>query len=277
MKKNLLGLILVAALGLVGCTREVPPASVGIRFNATSGISERLVKPQVLWVGPRDQLIVYPTSIHNATYTRNANEGERTGDDSIPASTVEGSILPVDITVSYHVDPANVVKAFNNFGSADLGTIQRDFIRWVTIYGVNVVSGSRSIFELTSKDRAAFGGQVKAIISPILGDWGITVDDCFIGEVYPNDQVKKKVEERLAERNSLELAKVTLDRAKIESETTITNAKKDAELNRLLAQQGEKVLQLKRLELQRAAIAKWNGKPPVIGGASVPFTDIEIK
>lgn len=121
------GLLVLAVLSLVGCTRQVPPASVGIKFNASSGISEKLVKPQVLWVGIRDQLIVYPTSIRNATYTRNTNEGERQGDDSIAASTSEGSILPVDLTVSYHVEPHNVVRAFENFGSEDLQQIQRDY------------------------------------------------------------------------------------------------------------------------------------------------------
>jgi regulator of protease activity HflC (stomatin/prohibitin superfamily) len=270
-------LVVASALSLGGCTHEVPPASVGIRFNASSGISEKLLKPQVLWLGPRDRLIVYPTSIRNATYTRNANEGERMGDDSIQASTAEGSTLPVDITISYHVDPDNVVKAFENFGTADLHQIQTDYIRWATIYSVNVVSGRHSIFDLTSKDRAGFGPEVKAELAPILGSWGITVDDVYLGEVYPNEEVRSKVNERINMKNGLELAKVSLQRAQIDSQTILTNAKKDASLNALLAEQGEKSLELKKLELQRQAIAKWDGKPPIIGGSSIPFTDIDIK
>lgn len=271
------GLALATLAGTFGCTRQVPPASVGIKFNASSGISERLVKPQVIWVGIRDQLIVYPTSIRNATYTRAANEGERAGDDSIPASTVEGSTLPVDVTVAYHVDPADVTKAFRNFGTADLGDVQARYLRWATIYAVNVVSGSRSIFDLTSRDRAAFGKQVRDELKPMLGEWGIAVDDVYIGEVYPSQAVKEKVDERIAMRNQLELAKVNLQRARIDAETTLTNARKDAKLNELLAQQGEKSLQLKRLELMKMAIEKWNGKAPVIGGGTIPFTDLNVK
>jgi regulator of protease activity HflC (stomatin/prohibitin superfamily) len=270
------GFLVVGALLLAGCTREVPPASVGIKFNATSGLSERLVKPQVVWVSPTERLVVYPTSIKNATYTRATNEGERTGDDSIPASTVEGSILPIDLTVSYHVEPADVLKAFQNFGTEDLAEIQTNYIRWVAIYGVNVVSGTRSIFDLTSKDRAGLGKQIRAIIQPILGDWGITVDDVYVGEVYPNQQVKTKVDERIAMKNSFELAKVGLQRATIDAQTTLTNAKKDAALNRLLALQGDKVLELKRLELQRAAIEKWDGKSPMIGDGTIPFSGLKM-
>ena len=76
--------------------------------------------------------------------------------------------------------------------------------------------------------------------------------------------------------NALELAKVSLQRARIDAETTMTNAKKQAELNHLLAQQGEKVLELKKLELLKKAVEKWNGKVPVVGGNTIPFTNISI-
>lgn len=268
--------IILAAVCLAGCA-QVPPASVGIRFNANSGIGEKLVKPQVLWMSPLDRLIIYPTSIRNATYTKRHNEGERRGDDSISASTFEGSNLPVDVTVSYHVDPANVVRSFENFGTEDLTEIQRQFIRWTTIYAVNVVSGQKSIFDLTSRDRASFGKDVQKVLGPIMANWGFTVDDVFIGEVYPNDEVRTKVEERIAMKNGLELAKVGLQRARIDADTTITNAKKQAELNHLLSLQGEKSIELKRLELKKLAIERWNGRSPVVGSGSIPFTDIELK
>ncbi|RYG63033.1 hypothetical protein EON77_21460, partial [bacterium] len=134
--------------------------------------------------------------------------------------------------------------------------------------------GQRSIFDLTSRDRAAFSGQIKRIVGPMLASWGITVDDVYVGEVYPNDQVKAKVEERIAMRNGLELAKVGLQRARIDAETTLTNARKEAELNALLAKQGEKTLELRRLELLRKAIEKWDGQTPIVGGNTIPFTDM---
>lgn len=269
--------LLLLLLALSGCTREVPPASVGIKFNAGTGVSEKLVKPQVVWVGRWDRLIVYPTSIRNASYVRNANEGERHGDDSIPASTSEGAILPCDVTVAYHVQTENVLKAFQNFGSEDLKEIQEKFIRWVATYGVNVVSGKRSIFDLTSTDRAHFGKEVKDVVAPMLDQWGITVDDVFIGEVHPHDEIKSKIQERIQVRNELELAKMALQRGKIEAQTILTNAQREAEQNRLLAGQGTNVLELKRLELQRLAIEKWDGRPPKIGDGRIPFTSLNLR
>ena len=64
-------------------------------------------------------------------------------DDSLRCSTVEGAILPVDVTVAYHVQAADVLTAFQNFGSDDITIVQKAYMRWVTTYGLNAVSGQR--------------------------------------------------------------------------------------------------------------------------------------
>lgn len=272
------GLLLVALPLLAGCGREIPPAQVGIKFSAMSGISEQILKPQVVWVLPRQRLILYPTNIRNATYTRGGHgAAERSGgNDSISASTIEGAILPTDVTVSYHVDPANVLKVYQNFGTNDIQQIQIDFIRPTTNWAVNCVSGQKSVFELTSKERAQFGQRVKAILTPKLGGWGITVDDVFTGEVYPPDAVKQKVNDRISVRTELDTAQVTLKRARVEAETVQTKAKEEAEVNRLLSAAGDKVISLRKIEVRRKAIDKWDGVAPLTGDGHIPFTNISL-
>jgi len=273
---TLILLVSLAAFLLTGCSREIPPAQVGIKFSADSGIHEEILKPQVVWVGWRERLILYPTNIRNATYTRAAGEGEKAGDDAVNCSTNEGAILPVDVTVSYHVDPANVVKVYESFGTNDIDTIQTDFIRPTANWAMNTVAGTRSVFELTSKERALFGTRVKALIEPRLAEWGITVDDVFIGEVYPPEQVKQKVDERIGVRAELDAATVALKRAKVEAETIKTKAREQAEVNRFLAESGAKATALKRIELRRKAIQKWDGIAPLTGNGKIPFTNLTL-
>ena len=269
-------LFFTAAVALTGCAKEIPPAQVGIKFSATDGLSEQILKPQVVWVMPRQRLVLYPTNIRNATYTRRADEGEKAGDDSIRCSTSEGAILPVDITVAYHVEASNVLKVYESFGTNDISTIQSEFIRPVTNWAVNVISGSRSVFELTSKERTQFGTRIRALLTPKLAEWGITVDDVFLGEVYPADEVKKKVDERISVRAELDTATVGLKRAKVEAETIKTKAKEQAEVNRLLAENGDKAIELKKIELRRKAIEKWDGVAPITGDGRIPFTNITL-
>jgi len=266
-----------AIVTMKGCWQQIPPASVGIKFNAQSGISNKLIRPQLTFVGMLERLIIYPTSMKNASYVRGQNEGERKGDDSIQACTIEGATLPVDVTVAWHVDPAEATTAFQNFGTEDLGYIQANFIRYIATYGVNAVSGRSSIFDLTAKERQQFGPQVKAFIQPIMNEYGLTVDEVYIGEVYPAAEVLAKVQERVSKRNEFELSKVNLEKARIDAKTMMTNAERDAEVNRLKAQQGEKAVQLRKIELRKMALDKWDGKPPMIGDGTVPFTDIPIR
>ena len=41
----------------------------------------------------------------------------------------------------------------------------------------------------------------------------------------------------------------------------------------LAAQQGDKIVALKRLELRRKAIEKWDGRAPAIGQPGIPFME----
>lgn len=281
MKKSLyLILAVLTSLSLTGCMKQIPPSSVGVKFNGMSGYSQKLLKPELTMVYPNEQLIIYPTSIKNASYVKAGGEGERMGDDSVKASTVEGAILPVDVTVAYHVDPENVMLAFQNFGTEDLASIQKVFIRTAADYAVNTVAGSRSIFDLTAKERAKFGPEVKAVIGPLLMKYGITVDDVYIGEVYPSAEIQAKVSESIAVRTQLDTARNELERAKIDAKTVETQAKQQAEISALLATQGEITIALKKQEIRRKAIAKWKaagGAPPMIGDGSIPFTSIKLK
>ena len=279
MKKILFLTILVGLIGamLTGCGTQIPPASVGIKFNGASGISEQVLKPQVVYRGLNDRVIVYPTSIHNASYVMNSKEGARQGDDSIVASTVEGGTLPIDLTVAYHIDPANVTKMFESFGTEDMEYIQENFIRYYAGYALNCVTGKKSIFDVTAKDRANIGTETKAKLIPLLANYGITVDDVYVGEVHPGEDLQNKVNERLNKYNELQIAQNGLKQSQIEASTVLTNAKKQAELNELLAKQGDSIIPLQQLANKQAAVAKWDGQPTIIGDGFIPFTNIKLR
>ena len=65
-------------------------------------------------------------------------------------------------------------------------------------------------------------------------------------------------------------------RARVEAETVQTKAKEQAEVNRLLGEAGDKAVALKKIELRRKAIGKWDGVAPLTGDGRIPFTDITL-
>jgi len=270
---SLTSIIVTVAL-YVPRPQQIPPASVGVKFNANSGYSEKLIRPQVVWANYWERVVTYNTSIRNATYARKTGEGEKNSEDSVKASTSEGAILPVDVTVSYHVERPNVLLAFQNFGTDNLDNIQHEYIRYITSYGVSVVTGQRSIFDVVSKQRSQVGRDVKDVIAPILGRWGITVDDVLIGEVYPDDAIQGKINERLQVQTALDTSRTNLQTAMIQASTASIDASKQAELNKLLQEGNDQVVKLRRIQLKQEAARKWNGVTQIVGDDRIPFTDI---
>ncbi len=272
--------LLLAAVGVLfstsGCGFErIPVASVGVKFNANSGLSHKILRPEVVWVNPfTERLIIYPTGIINATFVKNESEGDRRGDDSIKATTVEGAILPIDVTVAYRIpgDEQSVQRVFESFGTMELREIQTEHVRWATIVSVNEVTGQRPAFDLLSRERARLGPDIKGVLGPLLEPWGLVVEDVLVREIHPPEEIVKKISDQQATRTELDNSRVKLQQARIEAQTRLTDAQKTAEQNRLLSQQGDKSLQLRRLELRKRAILKWDGQSPLIGTNSIPFT-----
>lgn len=277
-KRGLFGLSLLLLL-VAGCgPQTIPPAHVGVLFDGSHGYRKKLLTSQVVWVGLYQDLVLYPTSTHQATYVRNAREGEK-GDTSIQASTIEGALLPTDVTVAFHVEPDHVLTAFNEFGTADMETIERDYVRGATIAAVNIVSGRHSIFELLSKDRAKFGPEVLVELKGDLLDWGLTVDNVYIGEVHPSEEINAKIQESLGRQNDLAQKDVEVKTAEADARTTIINSEKVAAQNQQLAGQGTKALSLYHLETRNLAIERWKaagGHPPLQGDGRVPFTSSSV-
>ena len=223
-------LTLVVLLSLTGCGfHQIPPGNAGVKFNGASGVSQHLLRPEMVFVGWNEHLIVYPTNIQQATFVQNDKEGDKLKDDSIQASTKEGAVLPVDVTVSYRIpnNPDNIKKIFDTFGTPDddpdhpLHYIQSEFIRWATIVAVNEVSSKSSIFDLISVRRAQFGPEVKAVLGPQLESWGLKLEDVLIREIHPPEEIVNKINEQQQIRAELSKIIIQKQQAITEAQTTL--------------------------------------------------------
>ncbi len=215
---------LLVVLSLAGCMTRIPPSSVGIKFNAANGISEKLLKPELVTRGINERIIIFPTAIRNASFAKGVE-----GESPLEATTNEGAKLSVDLTVAWHVEPANVLAAFEAFGTENLDEVARVFVRTSAMHGLDTVAGTRSIFTLTSKERGTIGAGVKAVIAPILEPYGITIDDVALGETYPSEDIQARINEGVAMTTEIDTKKSELQKAIIDAKTVETNARKQAE------------------------------------------------
>ncbi len=272
---GLFGILLFSS----GCGfHQIPPGSVGVKFNGASGVSHQLLRPEVVWVGWNERLIIYPTNIQQAVFVQSATEGDKRKDDSVQASTKEGAVLPVDVTVSYRIpaDTESITQVFNTFGTPSddpdhpLHYIQSNFVRWATIVAVNDVSSKHSIFDLISVHRAQFGPEVKASLAPRFASWGLKLEDVLIREIHPPQEIVNKIMEQQQARSELQRVNIQKQQAVTEAQTLIIDAQKEAEQNRLLSLQGDQALALKKLERRRIFTERWDGKSGLVGDSVIP-------
>jgi len=168
------------------------------------------------------------------------------------------------IAVNFHIDPARAQKVFQEIG--------RDFkdrvIDPAVQESVKAVSAGFTAEELITM-RGTVKDKIQVSLSERLAKFNIIVDEFSIVDFSFSEVFNRAIEEKqMAEQNALK-AKRDLDRIKIEAEQRVTQARAEADGQRLQRETLTPIL------LQLRAIEKWNGVLPQVSGGATPFIDLK--
>ena len=96
-----------------------------------------------------------------------------------------------------------------------------------------------------------------------LNDKGISVTSVNILDLSFSKEFDEAIEKKQIVEQQTQQAKYELEKAKVENEKKIENAKAEAEvMKQQNAEITDKTLELKRLEIQQKLIEKWSGNLP---------------
>lgn len=109
-----------------------------------------------------------------------------------------------------------------------------------------------------------------------LQDKGIQLTSLNILDLSFSEEFDKAVEEKQIVEQETQKAQYELEKAKVENEKKIENAKAEAEVMRQQNEQiTENYLRLKEIENEQKAIEKWNGQLPTATSDAIPFINIK--
>ncbi len=110
-----------------------------------------------------------------------------------------------------------------------------------------------------------------------LSDKGINVTSLSIIDLSFSEEFDQAIEKKQIVEQQTQQAQYELEKAKIENEKKIENARAEAEVMRQQNQEiTDKTLQLKRLEVQQKLIEKWNGAlPSTTLGDNIPMLNLK--
>lgn len=174
------------------------------------------------------------------------------------------------IAINYYIKKENVVELYSKVGL--------DFANKI-IYPIEqetnkAVTSRYTASELITK-RNEVREEMKTQLYEKLINRGIIIEEVSIINFEFSESFSKAIENKVVAQQLKEKAENDLERIKVEAEQKIASANAEAESLRLQKSQiTPEMIELRKIEMQREAIEKWNGVMPQVTGG-VPFINFE--
>jgi regulator of protease activity HflC (stomatin/prohibitin superfamily) len=241
------------------------------------GASEIPIRTGWVFYSPlRSQIIEFPTFVQTVKWTKDLNEG-RAQNEQMSFNSKEGMEIYSDVSLSYAIEPRRVPDFYVKYRVSDLDTFTHGILRDIVRNSLNEVASTYSVEQIYGEQKAEFLGKVQALIQSKMDPVGVGIQQFgFIGAPRVPDVIAQAITGKAqaiqaAEQARNELAKTQAEAAKTvaaaegEAKAAITRAQGEAEANRLRqASLTPQLLELRKIENQKALIDRWNGQLPTV-------------
>ncbi len=277
-----IGVILVLAvlsLFLLRITR-IEAGHVGVEINLAGkqrGASEIPVRTGWVVYSPLStQIIEFPTFVQTVKWTKDTNEGHPINEE-MGFNSKEGMEIFVDVSLSYAIDAAKAPDFYVKYRLADMDSFTHGILRDVVRNSLNEVASTYVVEDIYGEKKAEFLGKVQTKIEQKMSPVGVSVQQFgFIGaprvpSVIATAITAKAQAIQQAERARNELQTTQAEAAKKiaeaegDAKSLVTRAQGEADANRIRQNSlTPQLLELRRIENNRALIDKWNGQLPTV-------------
>ncbi len=281
--------VLVAILiffNYIAAVMRIGAGYVGVEIllsGSQRGASEIPIKTGWVFYSPlRSQIIEFPTYVQTVRWTRYPNEGHAVNEE-MSFNSKEGMEIYSDVSLSYAIDPMMGPDFLLKYRVGNLELFTHGILRDVVRNSLNEVASTYSVEEIYGEHKAEFLHKAEVLIQSKVAPVGVGIQQFgFIGAPRVPDVISAAITSKAqaiqnAERAQNELAETQAEAAKKiaeadgDAKSEVARAQGEAEANRIRqASITAQLLELRRLENQRALIDRWNGQLPQVesGGGS---------
>ena len=259
---------------------RVDAGHVGIEIvlsGSQRGASEIPIRTGWVFYSPlRSQIIEFPTYVQTVKWTRSAEEGNPTNEE-MSFNSKEGMEIDTDVSLSYSIAAARVPDFYVKYRVSDLSQFTHGILRDVVRNSLNQVASTYTVEQIYGEQKSEFLERTQHLIQQQLDPVGVQLQQFgLIGAprvppVIANAITAKAQAIQDAERARNQLAETQAEAAKQiaqadgEAKSSVTRAQGEAEANRIRQTSiTPQLLELRRLENQRALIDRWNGQLPTV-------------
>ena len=178
------------------------------------------------------------------------------------------------IALNYHIIPEKANWVYQNIGVA----FKERVIDPTVQEAVKAVTAKYTAVQLIG-EREAVSTAIKDALSEKLTDYNLFVDGFSVIDFSFSKKFTDAIEAKQEAEQLALKAQRDLERVRIEADQKVAQAKAEAEALRLQKQQiTPELIELRKIEAMREAIAKWNGTVPNVllsGGGATPLFSLD--
>ena len=252
-------LIIFAIVTLLNCLQTIPTGFVGVKTRFGK-VQDTMINEGINLKVPYIEKIVKidcRTQKHEITTEASSKDLQKVSD--------------IKVVINYNVDKTKANQLYKEIGVG---------YKTILIEPAILESIKQSMSQYTAEELITKRNEVSNImltqIKEKLENRGILVSAVNLTDLAFSAEFDAAVEKKQIVEQQTQQAKYELEKAKVENEKKIENAKAEAEvMKQQNSQITEQTLKLKELEIQEALIQKWNGElPSTVSGDSIPFLNI---
>lgn len=226
-------LALVIIFGIIGCAvclEKIPAGYVGVVYSMSGGVEDEVLQQGWHMISPTKKVKEFTVSEEQLALTKD-------DDKSFSVSTSDNANIDISFQMSYYFIEENVAKTYQRFKGMDGEDIIKNRVTTVLRSKISEVTGSYSMMEIYSGERAAINKAIKEYLNKELGDrYGIAVTEASIIDVHPDEQLQKTIDERVRAMQKKQQAEAEQDTIKVQNETKILEAEASAKAKIIAAE-----------------------------------------
>jgi len=255
------GAFLILGLAL-STVVQIGVGQVGVQ-TLFGQVQNRVLQPGLSVVNPLVDVTRFDTRTQNYTMSAQHSEGQQEGDDAIRVLSADGLEVVIDLTVLYHVLPAQAPHILATIGEdyqdKIVRSISRTRIRDNAVYYDAVA--------LYSTRREEFQARILAAIEKDFRTNGLQLDQLLIRNIQLPESVKRSIESKISAEQDAQKMQFVLQKEKQEAERKRVEAQGIADYQRIVnTELSDKLLQYETIKANQAIATSPNTKVIIMGG-----------
>lgn len=257
------------------CAYKINPGYAGVVYNMDGGIEDVTLGQGFHMVAPWKNVTEYPVSTETVYYTKGAEDGDDADaqhkDQSINVNTKDGKQVNVSVTYAYHMDASMLPAVFEKFRGQPADIIEDGYIKNEMYQAINEVTSQYSLMDLVGDKRPEINAKIYTMFHDSLQEYGIIIETFNLSDVVPDEATKEAIQNVVNAQNALEQAKIEKEKAEVEAQKKVAEAKgvADSMLIKAKAEADSNAMINSSLNgniIELKKIDKWDGKLPQYTG-----------